>query len=419
MAPRLHHLSPEIIDLILNKLSCEDLLCIRQTCKGLHARAAPRFACDYFQTRRVMFERRSLDTLADISKHHTLGRSVHTLEVCVYHLLPLKELEEIEPPFSEYEEIMKKVASSNGGTRSADTRSSSPHDHYHRLSQLHKEAYLTHLEDQDQLIRAQYALGCLTQAMTHLTQCKRIVIDDSNRPWGLDRLKRMTGVLPQRTLTFASTKSIELVRHILSAVLTAVVASKLDVEDVEISIGCLMQNANRISPYMLPSLPSRIISLRRLHLVLDPGLPKFASTLPWGSGLIRFVRLFPELSEFSLEFEHRDDFGRFAGCAAMLDIPKLEALTLCLIDCTGEQLADLLLHHKKTLREISFDSINLTDGAESWHSLIKEIREGLDITFFSMNGSMVGDIDVQGREPLEATDAQGLTDIIATLSSRE
>ncbi|KAH7111374.1 hypothetical protein EDB81DRAFT_830005, partial [Dactylonectria macrodidyma] len=61
------------------------------------------------------------------SWQHNLGRSVHTLEVCVYHLLPLKELEEIEPPFSEDEEMMKKVASVNGGIKSADTRTSSPH----------------------------------------------------------------------------------------------------------------------------------------------------------------------------------------------------------------------------------------------------------------------------------------------------
>lgn len=100
----------------------------------------------------------------------------------------------------------------------------------------------------------------------------------------------------------------------------------------------------------------------------------------------------------------------------MLDIPKLDALTLGLMDRTSEQLAGLLLYHKRTLRKISFDGINLIDGAESWQSLIKEIREGLEIIYFPTEGSMARDIDVQGGERLEATDAQGLTAIIATLS---
>jgi hypothetical protein len=71
--------------------------------------------------------------------------------------------------------------------------------------------------------------------MTHLAQCKRIVIDDSNHPWGLHQIKRSIGVLPQRSLTFESAKSVDFIRHVIHAVLTAVIASKLQIEELEIS----------------------------------------------------------------------------------------------------------------------------------------------------------------------------------------
>lgn len=126
-----------------------------------------------------------------------------------------------------------------------------------------------------------------------------MIINNSNRAWGLDQLKRTVEVLPQRILTFASTKTMELIRRSLSAVLTATIASNLDFEILEMTIPCLMQNANRVSPHMLTNLSSFIIGLRHLHLVLVPGLPKFGSILPQGSGFFQFVKLsssFPTLA---------------------------------------------------------------------------------------------------------------------------
>lgn len=419
MAPLLHQFPAEITALIFAELPSQDLLPVRRTCKEFYVRATPLFAHHYFETRHVMLERRSLDTLVDISKHATFSRHVETLEICAYHLLPLNELADVEPPFSPYEGNVKRTAS---GTEGAGARS--PQDD--RLGRLNSDAYLALWKDQEQLIKTQYALICLTRAMSNLTYCKSIAFNDSNRPWGLDRLEETIGILPQRTLTFASTKSAELIHHIMHVVLTAVAASELEIEDLDFSIGSLMENANRISPHMLPILPTHITSLRHLHLLVDSDNPIIDSVNPqfsdfdpssWGSGLVEFIRLFPQLSHFTLNFEYREDLNRFSGFSPHLYIPKLEALTLGMMDCSGEDLADLLLRHRDSLREISFDSINLIFGTESsWNLLIKNIHDNLDITYFSMVGCMIEDTYVQDGEPLEATDAQGLAEIMGKLS---
>ncbi|EEU34827.1 uncharacterized protein NECHADRAFT_88407 [Fusarium vanettenii 77-13-4] len=427
-------LSAEITEMVLRNLPPRDLLSLRQTCTELCARIAPRFARHYFQTRYVMLERRSLDTLVEISKHRTLGPAITTLEICVYHFLPLEELPRIKPPYSEFEEMIQTIspsqyeelmASEHGDTefraRTSFLRSSSPNHHNdnnHHLGQLRREAYLTHLADQDQVVGTDYAIECLKQAMGNLHHCKNVIIDDDNRAWGLRSLKQSIGVFPQRTLTSASTRSIHLIRYILCAVLTALAASKLEIADLDISIGCSMENGNRISPYMLPTLlPSPITSLRQLHIVLDPTVTNVDSRLPWGSGLVRFLRLFPELSQFSLDFEYRDEQDRFSGVAAMLHIPKLEVLVLSMIDCRGEELTDLILYHRRTIREIRLNNINLTDGPQSWPSLVNDIRDQLSISYFSMDSCTAGYIDMH-EERVEARSTQGLIAIIDTLSTK-
>jgi hypothetical protein len=368
-----------------------------------------------------MFEQQSLDALASISKQRNLGEHVHTLEICAYHLLPLQDLEEIEPPYHPYEEIMKKALSGTTDASDEDEASSSSSLYRDRhLRGIDTNTYLRCLEDQERLVRTEYAITSLTQTMTHLTQCKRIVIDDSNHPWGLHQIKRSIGVLPQRSLTFESAKSVDFIRHLIHAVLTAVIASKLQIEELEISLGGLMENANRISPQMLPgpsfvflarALP--ITSLRYLHIVLDPCLPESSYGLPWEHGLAEFVSLFPQLSQVLLEFDGRDNLGRFSSVSPLLYFPKLEMLTLSCIDCTSEELVCLLLRHKETLQEIIFDSIDVTDGRGGWLHLIKSIRNSLDnIVYFSMVGSMGGGMDVQ-------SDALEAINTVATIVQKE
>lgn len=363
-------LPPEITTLIFKELSTQDVLHVRQTCKEICSRAETLFVRTHFQTRSIIFEQQSLDALASISKQQNLSEHIHTLEIYVYHLLPLQDLEEIEPPYHPYEEIIKKALSGITDASDKDDASSSSSLYRDRhLRGIDTNTYLRCLEDQERLVRTEYAITSLTQTMTHLTQCKRIIIDDSNHPWGLHQIKRSIGVLPQRSLTFESAKSIDFIRHLIHAVLTAIIASKLQIEELEISLRGLMENTNRISPQMLPG-PSFIFltqalpitSLRYLHIVLDPCVPESSYDLPWEHGLAHFISLFPELSQVLLEFDRRDNLERFSSLSSLLYFPKLEMLTLSCIDCTSEELVWFLLRHKETLQEISFNSINLTNG---------------------------------------------------------
>jgi hypothetical protein len=70
------HLPPEITGYVVEYLSLKDLLCLRQTCHTLNNTTFNVFSEDYFSMRRVMLDRRSLETLANIAEHPTLGPSV-------------------------------------------------------------------------------------------------------------------------------------------------------------------------------------------------------------------------------------------------------------------------------------------------------------------------------------------------------
>ncbi|KAK7425510.1 hypothetical protein QQZ08_007951 [Neonectria magnoliae] len=174
-----------------------------------------------------MFERSSLQCLESIAEHPTLSQSVEELKICVSHLLPLHEVQEIEPPCSEYENLMKNLngrtlpvecgiaydewhnrwgISDGEGDANDDERSMGddetegpPSD---RLSRLNAREYRKRLDDQEVMIQTGYDVECLTRAMSYFKRCKQINISSSIQAWGLNRLRRSLGILPQRGLTF-------------------------------------------------------------------------------------------------------------------------------------------------------------------------------------------------------------------------
>ncbi|KAH7124653.1 hypothetical protein EDB81DRAFT_811336 [Dactylonectria macrodidyma] len=428
------HLPIEIASLIFTHLGPGDWLSLRKTCKEINARTAHLFTDRFFKTRFVMFERKSLECLEEITNHRALGQSVEELEICVSHLLPLNELQDIEPPYSEYENMMKRIKgrtpydewgpSDDEGGMSDEDIEESPGDH---LSQVNAREYRKRFDDQERVIRTGYDIECLTRAMTHLKRCKRINISSSVRTWGLNRLRRSTGILPQRSVTFESQESTRLVHHIIHAVLTAAAASQIQVEVLDIGVGSMTENANRISANMLTGPSSAIlaesplVSLHRLCICLDPNVPKcIPASSKWENDLVHFIKLLPELSYLELQFDERDYLdGRFSGLSKELYIPKLETLTLSCIDCAGVDLAFFLIRHHRTLREVVLDAIQLTGDAADWRWLVEIIRDSLDLTCFSI---MSSDTREGARfinlNDIEVTDAQGLTEVIDMLTAK-
>ncbi|RBA12808.1 hypothetical protein FPRO05_14084 [Fusarium proliferatum] len=334
-----------------------------------------------------MFEKRSIQALLRTSENTAYVSHIRTIEFAMYHLLPICDLQTIKPP-------------SDGTSTQVD-----------HLNGLNESAYFEQWRDLRNLMTCVYALKCLTKTMSKLTRCKKIIFDDNDRPWGLDRMEEKIGIVPQRSLTFDSASSVASVRYILDVVLSAAVASKLKIETLDIRIGCLLKNTSPVSPDMLPSLPAPVTSLRHLHLVLDSDLP-----WAWGKNLVRFIQSLPELTHLMLKFEKRDASHRFSGTSSSIYIPKLNNLTLSSVDCTSDELANFLDRHRATLREIRLSSINLTDSIDSWHSLAKGIYGNLDISCFSMKGCSTGDSHAEDKQ-WEATSAEALTDLIVASSN--
>ncbi|KAM5358833.1 hypothetical protein ACJZ2D_014931 [Fusarium nematophilum] len=367
-----------------------------------------------------MFERQSLECLVNLSKHRHLAESIETLNVCIDHLLPLEELQNMEPHYSRHYSERRCT------------------DHLHHLN---VKEYRKRFNDQERLMQTGRDIEYLIEAMTGLIHCKQINIGDSDRPWGLNQLRKCIGILPQKGLTFQSRKSIELVSHMLQAVLVAVAHSQLRIEDLDIRIGdpmnCISSEEmmNYISPQgcIVPSMligPSstvleqpRIRSLRRLSIVLDPAVSGEKSS-SWESDLAYFFGLLPQLSHLRLRFEDRDSHGRFSALCSALYFPKLEVLTLDSVRCTGIDLALFLLRHHETLRDISLSSVDLRDGIKAWCRLVEMVRDFLDVSSFSMLDSLGAGMDLQCvsgdvhiPDPLEATSA-GSLDRIACLLHR-
>ncbi|KAJ9413281.1 hypothetical protein FOXG_21693 [Fusarium oxysporum f. sp. lycopersici 4287] len=372
-----------------------------------------------------MLERRSLHCLESIARSESLGQSVEELDICTSHLLPLDEVEAIERPHSEYESMMKHLKKKNdidailhlgiedfeegvGDEDEQDVDNDQDNQAMDsgigdddkaarsRLEQINTQEYNRHLHDQDDMMRAGYDVKCLAGAMTHLKSCRKINISTSIHACGLRRLRQRIGILPQRGLTFKSKASIRQVHHIVQVVLAAIAVSRISVQHLDIKPSMMLENANRISPFMLMGPSSSIIlsksfptSLRQLQISLDPESPPedTISGRKWGTGLLQFVHLLPELSDLELSFEYRDEAGRFSEIAKDLYIPKLESVTFHLVDTTKEDITILLLCHHRTLRTVVLESIQLDGDLTAWRWLIEVVWRSLELDEFCILSS--------------------------------
>lgn len=479
MTPILH-LPPEITGYIVEHLSLNDLLCLRQTCHTLNNNTFHLFSPNVFAKiqggiRRVMLERRSLEALAYIAEHPTFGPFITEVEISTNHLLPPDELRTIEPPSrpisemeamierwrnGQHEDTGEEVEEEDEGGDEENTsgeESDSDNDHCPHLRLLDEGAYLKAFHDQEELIRRGDDIDYLTRAMKSLVNCVTIRITDDNRIWGLKRLRKEIGVLPQRCLTFKSPKSIETVRRMLHALFTALAQGNTSVSLLDISASSTIDNANRISADMLATpLPRtldefQLSTLTSLFLNIDSKSPEHNPTsINWTYDLIRFINRFPELSQFSIEFETRDEdafsftgsfhvdeptiYTRFPRLSQLLYIPKLKEVRLGMINCTGMDIAFFLLRHQKTLIDIHLEGINLLNTDPElggWPWLVEVIRDSFQITSFIIENctgkddrSLLSREDRDAyydpdRELFKATNSEDFNSILKLLRKRD
>ncbi|KAH8595094.1 hypothetical protein B0O99DRAFT_512714 [Bisporella sp. PMI_857] len=363
--PTLADLPGEVVTLLAIELETEDFLNLRLTCKDLNSKSFSQFLGCYFKIRYHMLDRQSLHNLLEVSAHPVFGPALHTLEICVDHLT--------EDPPSYHPGTWDSPGNWQFGAESSAE------------AVVNKEAYKRCLEDQKHLGECGLDTVYLMRALINLSNCKTVCINDTNRPWGAASQKRQTGVFP--TSSMGHVESIDYIKRTVRVVLTAIMASQVSLDLLEISPGF---NREAISPEMLPLWPdiclgeplSQLTLVTSLALMINP--ETHLRSNEWTQDLLNFIGLFPALKEFSLYFYGHDEDGRLGTLSTSLRLPSLRVLSITAVDCAEDDLATLFLNHKDTLREIHLDSIDIIEGKGSWTSLECTVGEKLSIEKFSL-----------------------------------
>lgn len=355
--PTFINLPVELIDFVAAELDTEDFLNLRLVCREINYKSSTHFLECYFHTRYHMLSRDSLENLIEVSNHTVFGPSVRTLEICTDHLT-------IEPPAID------------------------PGDWAHPFGgdfvDVDEREYKRHVDDQNYLRESGLDTAYLTQALAHLPNCRTITIDDERRPWGAASIKRQMGAFPTSSIDLE--ESARFVKRALRVILTAVVASRLPLEALNICPGF---NREAIGPDMLAlpelcsnQLRSCLTSLDALDIMLNPNAS--GSLDDWRRGLVNFVMLFPDLGRFRLSFYTRDEEQRFRTISESLRLQRLRVLELSAVQCTEDDLARFILACKGTLREVGFDLIGIIAGGGTWQSLLCKIRDELSLVRLRM-----------------------------------
>ncbi|KAF4973007.1 hypothetical protein FSARC_584 [Fusarium sarcochroum] len=281
-----------------------------------------------------MFERRSLEGLLQICKIPRFASQVHTLDICIRHLLPLDEQRRSDD------------------TNSVEDDTDNDRDTYGTWT---SEDSLFRLGGQDELMTDYAFHKCVREALQKLTECKTITFSDLGLPRGICSPEKGVDPSHYHGLMLKSGDSIAFVTKSLDVVLNG--PNLPDLEAITFNIGQFpVKNLDGLKPTMLPPLPSSVANVRRLSLHLDQ---KFLD----GPELRTFVKGFPELLELGLKVVDEDWMTGTLPFLSEMAVPKLRKLHLRWLACTMRELNDFLLQHQDTLSHILFYKwINSTAG---------------------------------------------------------
>ncbi|KFY66158.1 hypothetical protein V496_02150 [Pseudogymnoascus sp. VKM F-4515 (FW-2607)] len=296
-----------------------------------------------------MLQRNSLINLVDISKDPVFGPAIHTVEICIDHLVAY------------------------------------PQDHFNfgPLDNLDREEYRRALEDQTELGCAGLDTAYLTAAFARLQGCRAIRVIDVGQPWGAASMEKKLGVSLTREIELP--ESIEYVKRSFQVIFGAVMASGLALESFDLALG-LAWNPIRPDIIALPThlsqqIRSCLTCLTTLYVTFD-SMPKPGTTQEkWTGDFVQFLELFPAVSYLELElFVDDDEAGPFDLISKSLRLPHLQTVMLSGY-YSEEDIERFAMNHLATLNKISVDLMNQSNGA-LWASLIHRLREdhSIDLT---------------------------------------
>ncbi|KAK2757376.1 hypothetical protein FQN54_004891 [Arachnomyces sp. PD_36] len=113
----------------------------------------------------------------------------------------------------------------------------------------------------------------------------------------------------------------------------------------------------------------------------------------WARKVIGFIMLFQSLTQLILSWNLRDgETQRFHAIFKELQLPRLDILVIGTVDCCEDDLAQLILRHGGTLKEISFETVNINMEHGNWQSLIQKIRDCVAIERLFMDYCLADDM---------------------------
>ncbi|GKT54378.1 F-box domain-containing protein [Colletotrichum tofieldiae] len=438
--PCLISLPAKVLDSISRALPSEDLFALRQTCRCVAEKTSWTFHRRFFHTRYVMLEKQSLLNLIAISRHSVLRQAVQAVELCVDHLIKPEyyiDREELRHcrVYDDYNVIQRykeePMLEGDDGWES-----------------VRRGGYIEAWHNQAEFFREKPHHSLLAEAFSNLTNCRRVGVQDTTRPWGAFRLGRRIGTLPSQFVSQSLPNSITHALVVIRTLFYAAVQSRHPIEEIYIEFGELMTGCTAATPRML-SLPAMLAqavrawlqTVTRLSLIVNPTpgandlTPSVRRRLPhtdparteashWSAELLGFIGLFSTLSDLSLSFYPRDGGRQFQTLSKRLHIPTLRSLRLEYLDCGPRELTTLLERHKTTLRAVRLKSVCFTKGyTTSWSTLTERIQQNTLVETFSIEKCFVDDLEgkriITLLDLLFAETRQDLCSLVAAIRQAE
>ncbi|KAK1993623.1 hypothetical protein LX36DRAFT_246803 [Colletotrichum falcatum] len=269
---RLSRFPAEMIACIATHLPPHALLELRLTAKWVAAIIDPVFHKRFFETRYVALEIDSLKNLRDISQHETLRHKVRTVEFCTDHLrwgvperfLVPEDLADWAVPIGKAAPFRDQLPGLVAKKMVPDLvpEEASPEEMLaflkpHGWKFAGKDEHRKRVDNQRELLLSDYGVGILSAALSGLSCCRTIGINDCTRPWGMATLVWETGVLPNCLVAPGHRMwgdTVWFLDQMLPLMLTAVASSGVQLQEMYIIPGKKLGRCVPFSPILFDEL---------------------------------------------------------------------------------------------------------------------------------------------------------------------
>ncbi|KAJ5547472.1 hypothetical protein N7513_004706 [Penicillium frequentans] len=342
--------------MVTDHLGCEDLCNFRLSTRHHRDCCLTAFANRFFRRRVHLLSRASLMALLNISRHPVFGPSIQTVVISPDHLIPDHHLDDPH---------------SRPWWASASDRI--------YVGIPDQSIYRKLLDEQDYVRSIGLDAAFLTEILKNARNCREILLDDRERPWGAVAIEKELRIVPSANTKSQYSK--DYFKRAVHVIMGAMTASAAPVTTLAITNGI---ERLHVQPSMLgfpaPYLDHAlwVKTITTLELVLDPGYE--VAPTAWSQPLADFLMNFQQLECLDLYFDTRVGLTNFAALSQKLELPHLQTLRVTGVDCLAEDLSRMFIKHQSTLREITLEIVGLSASTgDSWQTLLRVVRDELKL----------------------------------------